>query len=508
MGLGYRSLDKVVDMTSHSGPPARLFVGCEPNVLCDGGGRIVAVGAAARAGAPVDAAVTELQGRVLPGLGDAHIHLDELALLRVGLDLHRSRSLADVLDAVRKAARARPRDQWIVGGGWNFSAWPEPRWPTRHDLDEAGGGRPVLLASKDEHSMWVSSEGLRQAGISKETHDPVDGVIDREPEGNPSGIVREAGYLFANVIPRPPQAEYEELLAEVLRGLAKLGLCTVHTMDRSETLFALQRLRAADRLPLRVVVNLPVAKLDSAQQLGIRSGWGDSHLRVWGVKAFMDGSLGSRTAEMLDGTGIARIPDPALEDLIERCGAAELNLCLHAIGDGAVHRALVALERRGSAWPGWRPRIEHAQCVSPDDIPRFIHAGAVASMQPIHAVADRDMAESVWGRNAGNAYAWGRLLQAGVPLAFGSDSPVESADPLLGLDAATAWRGRAGWYPELALSEAQAIEAYTSGVAFAAGMESECGRLAPGYRCDLTVVKEAQVQATVVDGILVYVRSS
>jgi predicted amidohydrolase YtcJ len=306
------------------------------------------------------------------------------------------------------------------------------------------------------------------------------------------------------LLPRPGPVEYQALLASVLFELARLGLCTLHTMDPSEALFALQRLREEDRLPLRVVVNLPAANLGAAQQLGIRTGWGDARLRVWGVKAFMDGSLGSRTAEMLDGSGVARILDPALEDLIERCLAAELNLCLHAIGDGAVHRALVALERHGGAWPGWRPRIEHAQCVDPGDIPRFMRAGAIASMQPIHAVADLAMADSVWGRTAANAYAWGRLAEAGVPLAFGSDAPVESPDPLLGIDAATGWRSRVGWYPELALSEARALDAYTVGVAFAAGMEKECGRLAPGYRCDLTVVNGDQVVATVVDGKLVY----
>jgi hypothetical protein len=493
-------------MSLYSHGPSTLFVGCEPSVLCDREGQIVAVGPGAKAAAGGDVQVVELEGRALPGLGDAHIHLDELVLLRLGLDLHQTVSRQGVLDTVRAASRSMPRDAWIVGRGWNYSAWPEPQLPTRHDLDEAGGGRPVLLASKDEHSVWVSSSALRLAGISKETPDPVDGLIDREPEGEPSGILREAWQLFAGMLPRPGQVEYQRLLASVLSELARLGLCTLHSMDPTETLFALQRLREEDRLPVRVVVNLPVANLKAAQQVGIRTGWGDSRLRVWGIKAFMDGSLGSRTAEMLDGTGVARILNPALEDLIERCLAAELNLCLHAIGDGAVRRALVALERHSGAWPGWRPRIEHAQCVDPGDIPRFLSAGAIASMQPIHAVSDREMADSVWGEAAGNAYAWGRLAAAGVPLAFGSDAPVESPDPLMGLDAATGWRSRVGWYPELALSEARALDAYTVGVAFAAGMEKECGSLAPGYRCDLTVLSHDQVVATVVDGNLIYSR--
>ncbi|MGA9919670.1 MAG: amidohydrolase [Candidatus Dormiibacterota bacterium] len=491
-------------MNSTVSRPTTLFLGCEPNVLCDGLGWIVEVGAEARRSAPPGTRVVELEGSTLPGLGDAHIHLDELVLLRVGLDLRQTSSMAEVLDQVRGAARSIPQEQWIVGGGWNYSGWPTPSLPSRHDLDEAGGGRPVLLASKDEHSVWVSSSALRLAGIGKSTPDLSDGVIDRGPDGEPNGILREARELFAGLLPRPDRVQYAELLASVLAELAGLGLCAVHTMDPPETLFALQRMRAAGRLPQRVVVNLPHSHLGAAEELGIRTGWGDDRLRVWGIKAFLDGSLGSRTAEMLDGSGVARIRDPELEELIRRCQTSELNLCLHAIGDGAVHRAVVALERHRSAFPEWRPRIEHAQCVDPSDIPLFLNSGAVASMQPVHAVTDREMADSVWGKKAGNAYAWGRLAEAGVPLAFGSDSPVESPDPLRGLRAATRWRAEVDWYPGLALTEKNALRAYTEGVAYACGMESEWGRLEQGYRCDLTVVSQHRVVATVVSGQLIY----
>lgn len=493
-------------VTAPPHPPPTLFAGCRPEVLCGGDGRILAVGQDARELASARDEVVELEGRALPGLGDAHVHLDELVQLRSGLNLHRTTSLAEVLEQVRTVSDALPADQWVVGRGWNHSAWPKPSWPSRHDLDRAGGGRPVLLASKDEHSVWVSSAALMRAGIGRETPDPPGGLIDREADGEPSGIVREAWDLFNGLIPRLASADYQELLAAVLTELASLGLCTVHTMDPGRTLFALQRLRDRGGLNLRVVVNLPVASLEAAQQLGIRSGFGGSNLRIWGIKAFMDGSLGSRTAEMLGGGGVARIPDLALEELIQRCISAELNLCLHAIGDKAVHRSLVALERHAHAWPGWRPRIEHAQCVDPADIPRFRRAGAVASMQPVHAVSDREMADAVWGPLVDHAYAWGPLARAGVPLAFGSDAPVESADPLLGMAAATRWRAEAGWYPELALSEEVALEAYSAGVAYAAGMELECGRLERGFSCDLTVVKDGEVVATVLAGRVTYRR--
>ena len=198
------------------------------------------------------------------------------------------------------------------------------------------------------------------------------------------------------------------------------------------------------------------------------------------------------------------LPQADLVELARRCAAAGLNLCLHAIGDGAVHRALDALEPLAGAWPGWRPRIEHAQCVDPADLPRFRRAGAIASMQPIHAVTDREVADREWGERTRHAYAWRSLLDAGAVLAFGSDAPVESADPLLGADAATGWRLRAGWHPELAVTRAQALRAYTSGAAYACGMEDRLGRLRPGLLCDLTVVEGGRVAATVVGGRLAW----
>ncbi len=156
----------MANVSQHVGPPPKLYVGCEPAILCDPGGHIVAVAEDAMAAAGGDATIIELEGRALPGLGDAHIHLDELVLLRVGLDLHGTRSRQEVLDAVRTASLSLPPAAWIVGRGWNYHEWPQPQLPSRHDLDEAGGGRPVLLASKDEHSVWVSSAALQLAEIT------------------------------------------------------------------------------------------------------------------------------------------------------------------------------------------------------------------------------------------------------------------------------------------------------------------------------------------------------
>jgi predicted amidohydrolase YtcJ len=203
---------------------------------------------------------------------------------------------------------------------------------------------------------------------------------------------------------------------------------------------------------------------------------------------------------MLDGSGTARLSQADLVEMIDRCARAELNVCLHAIGDGAVRRALDALARRRGVWRYWRPRIEHAQCVNPKDMPRFARLGVIASMQPIHAVADRALADRYWPQVTRHAYAWGPLERAGVRLAFGSDAPVEAADPMLGIDAATAWRRRVSWHPELAISRAKALRAYTAGAAYAVGMERQLGSLRIGKLCDITVVEDGRVTATIVGG--------
>jgi predicted amidohydrolase YtcJ len=192
--------------------------------------------------------------------------------------------------------------------------------------------------------------------------------------------------------------------------------------------------------------------------------------------------------------------------MIRRCARAELNVCLHAIGDGAVRRALDALAAHRTSWSGWRPRLEHAQCVNPKDAMRMARLGVIASMQPIHAVADRELADSLWPAVTADAYAWRMLEKAGVKLAFGSDAPVETADPLAGIEAATTWRREAKWHPELALTRASALRAYTSGAAFAAGMEGEVGALRPGRLCDITVVDQGRVEATIAGGRVTFRR--
>jgi predicted amidohydrolase YtcJ len=480
---------------------AVLFAGCKPEIAAGPDGRIIGVGVGAREAAGRGADVVRLRGAAWPGLIDAHIHLEGLAERHLALDLTGARSLEDALARVRQWAAQLPKDGWVVGSGWYNDAWLDPAFPSRQDLDRAAGGRPAYLRRKDGHSSWVSSAALKQAGIERGTDDPQGGVIDRDGQGGPSGILREtAMQLVAAIVPRSTDSDLDAAMTRALAALARLGLTSVHSMDSAAGFGSFQRLHSRGKLPLRITYNLPLADLHHAERIGVRSGWGDPWLRIWGVKAFLDGSLGSRTAEMLDGSGTVRLPQVDLLDMVERCARAELNVCLHAIGDGAVRRALDALGPHRRAWRFWRPRIEHAQCVDPKDMRRFAQMGAIASMQPIHAVADRELADAYWPAVGGNAYAWGALERARAQLAFGSDAPVETADPLLGMDAASAWRRRAKWHPDLAVSRASALRAYTSGSAYAVGMENDLGALRRGMLCDLTVVDDGRVVATVVGG--------
>ena len=483
---------------------ARLFAGCEPEVAAGPDGRILAVGPKAREAAGHNAEVVRLSGRAWPGLIDSHIHLEGLADQKLTLDLTGVQSLAQVLSKTERWAARLPKDGWVIGSGWYNDAWPDPSFPTRHHLDSAADGRPVYLRRKDGHSAWVSTAALRLAQIGWETPDPPGGLIDRGAKREPTGILRETAMAAVQgILPQATDTDLDTAIERALADLASMGVTAAHSMDSARGFGSLQRLHAKGRLKVRVAYNLPLADLPHAERMGVRSGWGDQWLRIWGVKAFLDGSLGSRTAEMLDGSGTARLQQAELVDMVERCSRAELNVCLHAIGDAAVRRALDALSQRSNrrpGWPLWRPRIEHAQCVHPKDMPRFARLGVIASMQPIHAVADRDLADRFWPGVTAYAYAWRALERAGARLAFGSDAPVESADPMLGIDAATRWRRLAGWHPELALTRARAVGAYTKGAAYAVGMEVDLGSLHPGKLCDITVVDDGRVTATIVGG--------
>ncbi|NIP82155.1 MAG: amidohydrolase family protein, partial [Gemmatimonadetes bacterium] len=445
----------------------------------------------------------ELPGlTVTPGLTDAHVHLVEWALARRQVALEAADSPAAAAARVAEAA-VGTAGEWIRGRGWDPHRWREPAH--RDHLDRVLGDRPVVLQSHDMHSLWASSAALERAGIDAATPDPEGGRIERDATGRPTGVVRDnAMPLLLRAVPEPAEADRRGALEDGQAALHRWGVTGVHTVEPG-TLGLLEELRAGDRLRLRILQHLPLAGLDDAIRLGVRSGFGDEWLRIGGVKMFLDGALGSRTAwlrEPYEGRtdrGVSTLPPAEFRDAVRRGAAAGLAMTVHAIGDAAMDLALDVLTEHPEP-PGPIPhRIEHAQLIGPDRLgvdggreePRVPPAvkRIVFSVQPSHLSTDWRAADRHWGVRSRWAYALGSLERAGLTLAFGSDAPVEPPDPRRGLYTAVARRDlsgepAAGWHPEERLSTESAFRAYTIGVARAAG-DPRQGRLTPGSFADL-----------------------
>ncbi|MEW6032753.1 MAG: amidohydrolase [Bacillota bacterium] len=477
------------------------------------GDRIAAVGSRSE----VEAALTTGDGRrprpvdlrgglLLPGFVDSHTHLGSFGLRLSLVDVDGARSLEDVCRRVAAFAADLPPGRWVRGGGWNKNAWPGGRFPTRHDLDRAAPRNPAALNSKDGHTWWVNTEGLRLLGIGRDTPDPPGGEIERDADGEPTGILKEnAGMYLAKAVEQPSSEEYARCMTAAAAAANRRGLVGVHDMAGRESLRVYQALDRAGVLTLRVWMYLPDEMLPNLSAAGLEGGFGGACVRIAGIKAFLDGALGSQTADMLepyegsDRRGVTVMPPEVFRDLVARAAAARLPVAVHAIGDRANRSALDAFEASldASRAAGLRHRIEHAQLFHPDDLPRVGRLGLVASVQPIHAPSDRDIADNYWGpRRCGHgAYAWRSLLQTGARLAFGSDVPVETLDPLQGLYAAVTRRhpedpSREPWYPEESVSLEDAVRGYTVWSAWAVRAEGERGTLEEGKMADLVVLSE------------------
>jgi predicted amidohydrolase YtcJ len=461
-------------------------------------GRVLAAGTETEVrGAALPGARVESLGEavVTPGLTDAHVHLTTWALARRRVDLNTARTLEEGVRAVQEAAGRG--EGWIQGLGWDVHRWGG--FPTKEPLDRVAPGRPVYLESHDIHAAWVSSEALRIAGIDASTPDPEGGTIVRDPEtGEPTGILLEnAKGLVVPHLPEPSREEVRGALLEAQREVHRLGITGVHSVEQPTGLADFLDLEERGELRLRVLQAIGLSFLNDALRLGIRSGWGSEWVRIGGVKMFLDGALGSRTAllrEPYEGTaddrGIETLPLADFREAVRRAAEGGIAATVHAIGDAAVERALEVLSAAPpvAALPH---RIEHVQLCPPDLWARLGGSGVVASMQPVHLMTDIPAAERHWGHaRSRGAYAFAPLLRAGATLAFGSDVPVETVDPRPGLFAATRRVGwdeePAGeWYPEHALTPEQALRAYTEGPAVASGETERRGRLLPGYDADL-----------------------
>lgn len=455
-------------------------------------GRIEEVGRRDALAASTDAAVVDLGDVTLtPGLTDAHVHLVEWALSLGRAQVAGAASPDVVADRVAEAA---PDAGWVLGHGWNRHLWDTD--PHRSHLDRRLPDRPVVLTSADMHAVWANSVALERAGIGPDTPDPEGGRLSRDGDGVPTGVLYDnAMPLLLDVIPAPGTAEVEQATVAGQTELHRHGITGVQSVE-PDTLGTLERLRSRDLLRLRVLQHLPLAKLDEAIHLGLRSGFGGDWIRIGGIKMFLDGSLGSLTARMLEpyegsgDRGVQTLETSDFQDAVRRAARAGLASTVHAIGDEVVALALETLadpETRVAALPH---RIEHVQLLPPGRAADAGRGGIVCSVQPSHLIADWAPADRHWGpERAPRAYAFRSLLDGGAVLAFGSDLPAGPMDPRLTFLAATARQGpdgvpEGGWYPDERLTPGEALRAYTVGPAHAAG-RLDHGRLVPGAVADM-----------------------
>jgi predicted amidohydrolase YtcJ len=449
----------------------------------------------------------DMGGRViLPGLTDAHIHLQEYALSLQSVDCEGA-TKEEILQRVAKRTRQVHPGEWLRGHGWDQNSW-NGEWPSAGDLEVVSPEKPAYLTAKSLHVAWVNKTALEMARINLATPDPVNGLIQRDTNGSPTGILfEEAMALVEAVIPEPAPEALAINLQQTISGLWSMGLTGVHDFDQRTCFQALQILHETDDLKFRVIKSIPLDLLPQAEALGVRSGFGDDFLRIGSVKLFADGALGPHTGAMLDpyvdepqNRGILFLDNEQLFEYGCLAANSGLSLAVHAIGDRAVHEVLEGFTRlrvyeRMRRLPFLRHRIEHVQTIHPDDAGRLADLSVIASMQPIHAPSDMLVADRALGERAAFSYAWRTHNLHRVKMAFGSDAPVENPNPFRGLHAAVTRRrvdgspGPEGWFPEQRLTISEALEGFTIGPAYAAGMEDCLGRLCPGYLADLIVIE-------------------
>ena len=450
----------------------------------------------------------DMGGRtLLPGIIDAHGHVMGLGLGAIRLDLVGTRSLDELKQRLAAYSAANPGNGWIVGRGWNQELWPDKKMPTAADLDAVVGKRPVWLTRVDGHAAVANSAAMRFAGITRATATPTGGKIEKDAAGNPTGLFIDAAEeLVARKIPEPTAAERERGLAEAQRLMLASGLTAVADMGTTtDDWIAFDQAGKAGRLKVRIMSYAAGPELMRlAEKVRIRpTPWRhQDRLQQRGVKIYGDGALGSRGAwlkqpyaDTPDTRGLQFLEDGELQAQVNAAAAAGYQPAVHAIGDAANAQAIRVFEQANRRFSGDRRwRIEHAQVLDVADIPRLAPAGIIASMQPIHQVSDRTMAEARLDppRLAG-AYAWQTIARSGARLAFGSDFPVEPVNPFLGLSAAVSRQDPSGvpaggWLPQERVSFAQALSGFTRDAAYAGFAEGKIGSLDPGKWADFILV--------------------
>lgn len=476
--------------------------------------------------------VVELKGVVVPGLVDSHAHLASLGRALTVQSLRGAKSAQDVVTSMKAAPRQSFQGDWLIGRGWDQNRWPDAAMPTRALLDEAFPSTPVWLTRVDGHAAWVNKAALERAGLTKQTPDPQGGKLLRDDKGELTGVlIDNAMDLVSPHMPAPTLEQRQARLKAALEKAASVGLTGVHDagMDLS-TFKVLMAWDAINRLPIRVYAMADGQGAEAEEYLG-RGPFQGVKLSMQAVKLLADGALGSRGAALKQPysddpstTGLLLLSEEDLRTRVEAFMERGFQVAVHAIGDAANTRTLDVFEaatKKTGGGPG-RHRLEHAQLLSLNDLPRLARLGVIASMQPTHATSDMGWAEARVGADRiRGAYAWKSILESGAVLAFGSDFPVEDPAPLAGIYAARTRQDangtpRGGWNPEQRLTGEEALAAFTTGAAFAAFVEDRRGKLLPGFDADFVSFSvdpvtaepaellKAKVLLTVVAGVAVY----
>ncbi len=523
--------------------PTSMVAGKRAEAIAVRGDRILAVGTRDEVlktkGA--DTKIIDLGGRfVMPGFNDAHMHLAHAGQEKLSVNLVGAKTLDEFRERIRaKVETARP-GEWIVGAGWDETLWPVKAVPTRWDLDEVSSGHPVYMDRVDGHIGVANTRALQLASITVASREPAGGKIDRDEAGTPNGILREtAREAVRAVIPKPTHEQRRQAIELALADLASHGITSAQDNSSWEDFQIYEELEKEGKLTARISEWLPFD--DSIEGLNRKRSShaaSDDMLHTGMLKGFMDGSLGSKTAALLEpysddpkNSGLPQYEAGKLNPMAKERVLAGYQLGFHAIGDKGVQLALDAFAEAEKAakenkvkgaggGSDYRFRIEHAQVTTPQQILRFKELRVIASMQPSHLLTDMNWAESRLGpKRAAHSYAWDEFLKHGVVLAFGTDYPVEPVTPFRGLYAAVSRQsenGKKSYYPEQKISIEQAITAYTTGSAFAEFAEKQKGKLEPGMLADLVVldrdvtsvpltkILETEVLRTVVGGRTVY----
>ena len=472
-----------------------------------GSGKVVAIGTneeirrlAGSKTALRDLSSANSQTFVFPGFDDAHTHLGSAGQTKLNVDLTGVKSLAEMLAKIKAIADAAPPGHWLTGGNWDHTLWAKKVLPTREDLDKVTTDHPAFLDRIDGHISIANTAALKAAGITGKTVPPQGGAIDLDANGEPTGILRESAQgLIYKVIPPPTQEERRRGDELAIADALSHGVTSVQDFSDWQDFLVFEELEKEGNLKIRISEWLPFRDpLDELEKMQAHHDQNDPMLHTGMLKGFMDGSLGSRTAAMKapfaddpTNTGLPQYTQAQLNQMAVERAKAGFQLGFHAIGDEAAAMALDAYSQAGVSHSA-RNRIEHAQVVDPADIPRFATLGVIASMQPNHLLTDMNWAEDRLGpQRAAYSYAWKAFLDAGVPLAFGTDYPVEPITPFRGLYAAVTRMNEAGtktYYPENKITRGQALYAYTQGSAYAEFAEGHKGKLVPGYDADFILV--------------------